>query len=353
MPTLIKRHQIDMPEINFDLDNVFITPARVSKISSRKEVNPYYNGMLPIFAAPMDTVIDEKNYKYFIDNKINVCLPRTVPISAMQSSNSKVFYSIGLDEFIEMSTKAQFSGNEFLLIDIANGHMQKMLDAIRFAKNNWPTMTIMAGNIANPKTVLDYEAAGADYVRVGIGGGAGCLTATQTGISYAMGSLIAESFKIKKENNLKIKIIADGGMRKNADIIKALALGADYVMIGSLLNQCIESCADNYLSTLIGDIKISPKLAQKLYNKKYTILKKFRGMSTKEVQRKMGKKNLRTSEGVVKYQKVNYTLTQWIDNFESYLSSNMSYTNSFTLSDFIGTVETTLNTTEVFQRINK
>ena len=214
-----------MSEINYDLDNVFITPARVSNISSRTEVNPYHDGMLPIFAAPMDTVIDENNYRYFIDNKINVCLPRTVPISSMQSTNSKVFYSIGLDEFIEMSTKSQFTGNEFLLLDIANGHMLKMLDAIRFAKNNWPTMTIMAGNIANPETVLDYDIAGADYVRVGIGGGAGCLTATQTGISYAMGRLIAESAKIKHDNSLKIKIVADGGMRKNADIIKALALG--------------------------------------------------------------------------------------------------------------------------------
>jgi GMP reductase len=339
--------------IKYDFDNIFITPERLTTIKSRyNDISPYYNGKLPLFTAPMDTVIDENNYQTFMNAKLNICLPRTVSFE-IACKIENVFISVSLEKFNNLVKFHKLTENMQILIDTANGHGFYILESVKKAKALWPNIIIMAGNIANPETIEDYDNAGIDYVRVGIGGGAGCLTATQTGVSYAMASLIKEASDIKKDKNLKIKIIADGGMRKFSDIVKALALGADYVMVGSLLNKTLESCADNYLQLFGSNFKINESIAKFLFEKDFEIVKKFRGMSTKEVQQKMGAKVLKTAEGIVKYQKVEYTLVKWIENFESYLRSNMSYTNSSNLENFIGEVEFTINTSEVFERINK
>jgi len=176
-----------------------------------------------------------------------------------------------------------------------------------------------------------------------------CLTTQQTGIGYPMGSLVKECRDIANTLDNPAKIIADGGMKKFSDIIKALALGADYVMIGSILNKSLESSGQNYFMK----IPISKSIAKFLYFKGFTVTKKFRGMSTKEVQRKWGKTNLKTSEGVVRYRKVEYTLEQWTQNFTDYLKSAMSYTNSKTLKEFIGNVQINKITNNAYYRFKK
>ena len=124
-------------------------------------------------------------------------------------------------------------------------------------------------------------------------------------------------------------------MKNYSDIIKALALGADYIAIGSIFNKAIESCGDNYLY----GIKINKALANYFFDKGYPIKKYFRGMSTKEAQKAMGKTNLKTSEGVIRYRIAEYHLSSWIENFEHYLRNAMSYSGAKTLNDFIGNVD--------------
>jgi hypothetical protein len=98
----------------------------------------------------------------------------------------------------------------------------------------------------------------------------------------------------------------------------------------------LESCSP----TELFGVTLSKKTANHIWNKhkwlrKY-LKKSFRGMSTKDVQRKWGKSVLRTSEGITKKNRVEYTLPQWRNNFRDYLKSAMSYTNSKTLDDFRG-----------------
>jgi hypothetical protein len=76
-------------------------------------------------------------------------------------------------------------------------------------------------------------------------------------------------------------------------------------------------------------------------------------MSTKEVQKKWGNENLKTSEGVVRYREVEYTLNQWVDNFESYLRSAMSYCDARTIEDFVYNAEFINITPNAFKRFNK
>jgi IMP dehydrogenase len=168
-----------------------------------------------------------------------------------------------------------------------------------------------------------------------------------------MASLIKECYEIKKKRGYKTNIVADGGFRNYDDIIKALALGADYVMLGGALNKCIESCSPTYLNKWI---PLNENTTYYIWNsfpylRKY-MYKKFRGMSTKEVQKKWGKDKLITSEGISKYNKVEYSLNKWIENLQDYLKSAMSYTNSRTLEEFKET-EYVFITENALKRFNK
>lgn len=335
--------------VKFDFDDILIVPNSITNIDSRfKELNPYDQwGKLPLFTAPMDTVVDERCMELFQKNNINIVLPRTVKHKRYKYA----FNSFSLSEFEAEIIK--MTSNDFdwhVLIDVANGHMGKIIQWCKLAKEKNPNIIIMAGNIANPETYQAYCESGAiDYARIGIGNGNGCLTTQQTGIGYPMGSLIAECNVIKQKFKNPTKIVADGGMKKYSDIIRALALGADYVMIGSIFNKALESASPNYWK----GIKLPKFIATWMFNRGYKLYKEYRGMSTKKSQVLMGNTKIRTSEGVIKKQFVEYTLQQWTENLEHYLRSSMSYTNSLKLSDFIGKVKIILITQNANNRYNK
>ena len=330
-------------ENKFDFNDILIKPSVTSTIDSRKTINPFYDGFLPLITAPMDTVIDANNERRFRNLKINTCMPRG-------EASIDSFNSFSIDEITLKYYEGSLELNGKYLIDIANGHMEKLLKITKSIKKDYPKLTLMVGNVANPQTYALLSDAGADFIRVGIGNGNACSTTVHTGVGYPMASLIKECYDISCTLDNPAKIVADGGMKSYSDIIKALALGADYVMVGSLFNKAIESCGDNYLW---GKIKIGKDRAESLYKMGFPIYKKFRGMSTKEVQKKWGKEVLTTSEGVVRFRKVEYTLKKWVDNFEDYLRSAMSYSDARTLDDFIGEVEIINITDNAYNRFKK
>lgn len=343
----------------FDFDDILIVAKTKTHINSRyKDIK--LPTKLPLFTAPMDTVVNLNNMKTFIDNKINVTLPRTISQNdfVMHGTEKNVFVSFGFND-LDALYKNNFNSlhpNAHILIDVANGHMQKIIDYTKEIKRLRPDVVIMVGNIANPKTYEWYcKNECVDYIRVGIGNGGGCLTTKQSGVGYPMASLIHGIYEIKKNfvkdyPNIKAPaIVADGGMKDYSDIIKALALGADYVMIGSIFNKAFESCADNYLYK----IKLNRKLAKYFFDKGYPVKKYFRGMSTKQAQKAMGKSAFKTSEGVVRYREVEYYLHSWVENFEHYLRNAMSYSNAKTLDDFIGNAEICQITKNAYDRFNK
>jgi GMP reductase len=350
----------------FDFDDILIVPTITTRISSRyRDIR--LPEKLPLFTAPMDTVVDLKNMKTFLDNGINVTLPRTITYDKFfthsrrntgKNEYPEVFISMGFADIDEhLGNELKYIDSESnILIDVANGHMEKVLDYARLIKTLKSDITIMVGNIANPETYYWYAQSGyIDYIRVGIGNGGGCLTTKQSGIGYPMASLIHFTYEVKKRfiaehpDMTAPAIIADGGMKDYSDVIKALALGADYVMIGSIFNKTFESCAKNYLY----GIRLNRKLAKYLFGRGYPVKKYFRGMSTKEAQKAMGKKNYKTSEGVVRYRKVEYYLQGWVENFEHYLRNAMSYSNAQTLQEFIGNVEICQITKQAYDRFNK
>lgn len=336
-------------ENKFDFNDILIQSAKVSTISSRKDINPFHNGFLPLITAPMDTVINDDNKQLFTDLKITTCLPRG---EKWVDGNIFSSYSLSeIDDIIKVPGRLEYSKkNGYFLIDIANGHMEKMVTSIKVFKKLFPKTKLMVGNVANPETYVALSKAGADYVRIGIGNGGGCSTTVHTGVGYPMGSLVSECYFESCKLKTPAKIVADGGMQNYSDIIKALALGADYVMVGSLFNKAIDSCGDNYLWK---HIKVCQSIAKWAYKHKIPVYKKFRGMSTKEVQKKWGKEHLTTSEGVIRFRKAEYTLKQWVNNFEDYLRSSMSYSNAKTLNQFIGKAQIIKISDNAYNRFKK
>lgn len=343
----------------YDFDDLLIEPAIISKINSRKQVNPRTIwGTLPIMTAPMDTVVNENNFHLFKENGIVPVLPRNGEKKGKHSYDTQVFMSYSIEEFKEIFLQPERiyipSGERIMaLIDVANGHMISLYEVAKEAKSRYGyDMCLMVGNVANPKTFLEYCKIGVDMVRIGIGNGNGCLTTVQTGVGYPMASLIEECDDIRKNSEYRTEIVADGGFKKFSDVIKALGLGADYVMLGSILNKALESAGETTNDN--GEIinQYHPD-AKKMFHVELPLFKTFRGMSTKEVQKSWGKDDLTTSEGVIRRNKVEYTLEGWVKNFEDYLRSAMSYTGKKELHHFIGGVEFNLITMNSFKRFDK
>jgi putative N-acetylmannosamine-6-phosphate epimerase len=336
----------------FDWNDITIIPDTLSTIASRSEINPLQNGKLPIFTAPMDMVIDENNISEFELNNVNVCLPRNVKFDSLKNDN--YFYSYGLDEIIELFESDKELPKK-VLIDVANGHMLKLWEISKRIKEKYGNnIELMVGNIANPETYRKYCEIGVDWIRCGIGGGSACTTSANVSIHFPMASLVNECYEISKEFDNPTKILADGGFRSFSDIIKALALGAHACMLGGIFNKCLESCSDNFLKDSVGIFHlIDEERAIANFNSGIDVWKYYRGMSTKEVQKSWNRKELKTGEGISKYNKVEYTLSGWRENFTDYLRSAMSYSNSRTLEEFIGQANWVKISQNSFDRFNK
>lgn len=321
----------------YSLRDISVIPAVSTSIKSRKECDPFRKsiegkeGWYPLIASPMDSVMNEENWKYYWENKISCVIPRSIPESYLNADYEDGGYSAWFEKRKELckTVYCAFSlreAKEFLedpkllnswekyhvLIDIANGSMQEEIDLGKALKTVYEErISLMGGNIGNPQTYLLYDQAGFDFLRVGIGSGQGCLTSTSTAIHFPYASLISEISEMKDRYHSHCKIIADGGMAWYSDIIKSLALGADYVMCGKIFVQAAKTPEE------IGQVLT------------------YRGMSTKAAQATMGNaKELKTAEGKSMVVSKEYTLSGWTENFDSYLRSAMSYCDSRTLKEF-------------------
>lgn len=377
-----------MNDIKLNYDDITIVPEVLTDICSRSKCNPYdEDGYLPIFASCMSSVVSLDNAGDFNAAKIRVVIPRSYSIEERLNylfENEGNFVAFSLNEAESLFSEKGVLRNAATItikmynlylkwrdgnsplrvcIDLANGHMRCLLDLVKRIKEAYgDKICIITGNIANPKTYVEYEKAGVDYVRVSIGTGNVCSTSSNTAVHYPPFSLIKEIYEIKREIDGKCKIVADGGIRGYRDIQKAL-IYADYVMIGSLFNKAIESAGKTTYGTFYWNVR-GKKIARPIttllhfgkeipredYGKVYSLVKQGKltvwkenfGMSTKIAQGLINQANsietkkLKTSEGLLKHQKVEFDLAGWAENETDYLRSAMSYTNSMTLEDYKG-----------------
>ena len=123
------------------------------------------------------------------------------------------------------------AGVDVFVIDSAHGHSQNVIDTVKIIKKNFPNQDVIAGNVASADGAKALLEAGADSIKIGMGPGSICTTRIVAGIGVPQISAILE---IKEAINGQVPLIADGGMRYSGDIAKAIAAGADAVMLGSI-----------------------------------------------------------------------------------------------------------------------
>jgi len=245
-------------------DDIQLVPG-FSDIKSRQSINlatrlsKNYNIHIPIVGSPMDTVCEsEMAYKLYQLGGVG-CLHRFCTIDEQceevinlrEKINEANLYeneygkeevpimvAIGVQNYDKQRAKSLATvGANVLLIDVAHGDHQNVIDMIKWCKENLPShIDIIAGNIATAEAAERLQEAGADGLRVGIGGGSLCTTRIKTGFGVPNVTCLEEISKVAT-----VPIMADGGIRSSGDIAKALAVGADNVMLGSLLAGTLES----------------------------------------------------------------------------------------------------------------
>ena len=303
-------------EVKLDYDDVLLRPKR-SVLGSRKEVlvsrdfkfeNTHWHGM-PIMAANMDGVGTIEMANELESAGMFTCLKKTYNESTLiEYFNNKIrkytAMSIGITErdyrkLVDVHEVCH--GNLlFVCIDVANGYSERFVEFVKQIREEFPTLTIIAGNVVTGEMTEQLILNGADIVKVGIGPGSACTTRIQTGVGYPQLSAVIEC--ADAAHGLGGFVVADGGCTCTGDIVKAFAGGADFVMLGSMLagtdqgggNVIEKHYVTNEIEYTSEDYPKSYELVRE--TKKFV---EFYGMSSKKANEIHfgGLKDYRTAEG--------------------------------------------------------
>lgn len=332
----------------YNLDEIGILPSESPvDIISRKECNVYTEGgTLPIFVAPMTSVIDIDNYELFKEQDVIPIIPRRIDnLKFRLNACNHTWCAFSLSEFEDYFCKEGTDECPLVLIDIANGHMKKVYDLVKTAKSIWSDIKIMIGNIAHPKMYWYAYEAGADYVRCSVGSGTCCTSGVKTGIHTSMEYILSGIKKIQDEirlipqNKPFPKVIADGGISTIDRAIKCLALGADYVMMGKMFAQCEEACGETRIKGVDDNLEMSKyfmsltKAERDQVIKTYPKERLYYGMASARGQKDISN-TIKPEEGIEIWIPVKYTISKLVSTFKESLQSAMSYTGCRNLTEF-------------------
>lgn len=298
-------------------DDISLIPTQISGIKSRKEVDTTSNFLgiklsVPIISSPMESVTGIEMAKELynlgclgIVNRFDSSLDEL--LKNKNGIRKITAISIALNTPID-TVKKLAEGRRIICIDTANASNREVLKKTEQVKKNI-NIKVIVGNIAHSASLKHLVDAGADGVRVGIGSGSVCSTSIQTGIGIGQVSSILNVLSARKENKLKIAIIADGGIKGAGDVAKAIALGADAVMLGRLLAGTRETPGEV--------IRYSDQL-----------WKKYRGSASFGV--KMKNEFIEGEETMVAYKGAVQNVVNAVSDG---LRSSMSYMNCRTIDD--------------------
>ena len=145
-------------------------------------------------------------------------------------------------DILERAAELAHAQVDAFILDSAHGHSQNIIDAVRHVKAKFPDITLVAGNVATARAAEELIEAGADTIKVGIGPGSICTTRVVAGIGVPQVTAIYDVACIAAKAG--VSVVGDGGIKYSGDIVKALAAGANVIMIGSLFAGCDESPGD-------------------------------------------------------------------------------------------------------------
>lgn len=264
--------------LTHDLDSVYLVP-KLSNVESRDQVdlsvwiNEKHQFRVPIIASPMKGIISPALiYKMadwggigifhrFYDDEMALHIDIETAVMMLQQAKlpSNWFgISVGLDGLYTAMTLIEKYNPKIVCIDIANGYLMRLMKTCSelagwIERRGYDTL-IMSGNVVTEEGAAELVNSGVDLVRTGIGTGNLCTTRRVTGVGYGYIEAISECSEVAN-------VVADGGIKNSGDAVKALAAGARFVMIGSLLAQTYESAHNGIIMGMA-----SRKLQEEYYH---------------------------------------------------------------------------------------
>jgi IMP dehydrogenase len=246
-------------------------------------------GIIHRYMSTADRLIEASTAAARSANRSNI----GIAISALESLDSDF-----IEDILRFNVK-------WVCVDTANGHSDACVKAVEHLRNRYPSLKVMAGNVSTKEGYKRLSDAGADAVRVGIGGGATCKTRIVTGHGMPTLQSVIECSSVKTDT----LIVADGGIRTSGDIVKCFAAGADLVMLGSMLAGTDEAPGE-----LVNGYK------------------KFRGMASEEAQIEW-RGDVSVDEGVSTMIQYKGPVKNIIKNIKGGIASGCSYSGVSKLSD--------------------
>lgn len=251
--------KLDSIRLGLTYDDILLVPQKSSVTPSEVDISTFLTKnitlQLPLLSAAMDTVTESElaielaklgglgiihknmtierqasEVKTVKEHKISV----DYPLATLDKENRlRVGAAVGVAtntlERVDALVKA---GVDILCLDSAHGHSANIITMVKAIKKAYPNVDLIAGNIVTKEAALDLAEAGVDAVKVGIGPGSICTTRVIAGVGVPQASAVEDV--VSALEGKKIGIIADGGIKHSGDIVKALALGANCVMLGGL-----------------------------------------------------------------------------------------------------------------------
>lgn len=309
-------------DTKLDYSDVLIRPKR-SELKTRKEVvldraytfkrKGEYQGV-PIMAANMDGVGTFEMADELRNHRLFTCLIKTYSKEQLidffndedlheeRSEHTAISIGVSNDDLNKFKDVYKAVGDrlKYVCVDVANGYSNAFATFISELRNNYPDITIIAGNVVTGEMTEELILSGADIVKVGIGPGSVCTTRIQTGIGYPQLSAVIDC--ADAAHGLGGHIIADGGCTCPGDVAKAFAAGADFVMLGGMLAGHTEGGGD-VITRFYETNELVYEVGSHLGNRTRKLEKKqfisFYGMSSKSANEKHfgGLKEYRSSEG--------------------------------------------------------
>lgn len=307
-------------------DDVLLVPG-YNGIKSRQNVTTTVNLLgrnfdIPIISSNMDTITEDRMADAITGFGGMAILHRFLTIDqnvAMFKKlkhRDKVAISIGLGkDGLERADALVSAGASLICVDVAHGHSKEVNRTLReIREKHGSNVVLIAGNVATYAGADYLAAAGADVIKVGIGSGSVCTTRIKTGFGVPQLTALQECRKVDR------MLISDGGIRVPGDAVKALAAGADFVMLGGMLAGTDETPGEVIVKTIQGE-KVK--------------FKRFRGMASREAQEDyMGQMSeWKTAEGVAIDVQHRGAVKDIISDILGGIRSGLTYCGASTIKD--------------------
>ncbi len=340
MPDLISE------DIKLDYDDVLIVPEN-SAVPSRKQVGlttlasfrhrrgTEFHG-IPIMAANMDGVGTFKMADALREHKIFTCLTKFYSAGELmefflqdpdRGNFCATTIGIGDDDWNKFIAVSKSAGStlKYACLDVANGYTNRFVDCVKRFRDRFPDLVVIAGNVVTAEQATRLIEAGADLIKVGIGGGSVCETRIKTGVGYPQFSVILEC--AHAAHRAGRGIVADGGCNSPGDVAKALAAGADFVMLGGMFAGHREGggrIINRFFDKGEVDVNGKPIIVKRQFVE-------FYGMSSKTANEKHfgGLQNYRSSEGKTVLVPFKPSLDESVNDLLGGLRSSCSYVGAW------------------------